>query len=146
MPTLYTEIELNAPRSFVWETLCRKDQWKRWNTFLNDRTPNQTLTRGHSLVLSLQRLPKEPETQFQAFVTTVEPDRCLKWVAIAPGYRSEHTFELLEMGAMRTKYSHKERISGALSTLFFPFIRKDEQRGIRRMAMDLKDYVEARYR
>ena len=146
MPTIYTEIELNAPRPFVWETLCRKDRWKQWNTFLKDKTPHQTLTRGHSLVLSLQRLPKEPETQFQAVVTTVEPDSCLRWVAIAPGYRSEHTFELWDAGDMRTKYSHKEKVSGALSTLFFPFIRKDEQRGIRRMAMDLKDYVEAQYR
>ena len=143
MPTLHAEIAMSAPRSLVWESLCRNDQWHLWNTFLFDKTSHQTLTRGHSLVLSLQRLPREPKTQFQAFVTTVEPDTCLRWVAIAPGYRSEHIFELYDLEGQRTRYSHKERISGILSPIFFPFVRKDEQRGIRRMAMELKEYVEA---
>ncbi|NET10085.1 MAG: SRPBCC domain-containing protein [Symploca sp. SIO2B6] len=144
MPTLHVEIEMNVSRSLVWEALCRKDQWKQWNTFLFDRTPQQTLTRGHSLILALQRLPKEPETQFQAIVTHVEADTCLKWIAIAPGYRSEHIFELFDLDGERTRYFHREKVSGVLSPLFFPFIRKDEHRGIRRMAMDLKEYVEAR--
>ncbi|MEB3230230.1 MAG: SRPBCC domain-containing protein [Leptolyngbyaceae bacterium] len=145
MPTLRVELDLDVPCSFVWETLCRNDHWYQWNSFLFDRHPNQTLTLGHSLVLSLQRIPSESETKFQAIVTHVEPDTRLQWIAIAPGYRSKHTFELYDLGPHRTKYIHKETVSGLLSPLFFPFIKKDEQRGIRRMAMELKDYAEAQY-
>ncbi|NER00442.1 MAG: SRPBCC domain-containing protein [Cyanothece sp. SIO2G6] len=145
MPTLHVELDLDVPRSFVWEALCRNDQWHQWNSFLFDRNPNQTFTLGHSLVLSLQRLPSEPETRFQAVVTHMEADTRLQWIAIAPGYRSKHTFELYDIALTQTKYIHKETVSGLLSPLFFPFIKKDEQRGIRRMAMELKDYVEAQY-
>ena len=145
MPTLHIELTIDAPRNRVWEALCRNDQWYQWNTFLFDRRPHQTLTLGHSLILGLQRLPKEPETQFQAIITQVEADSCLRWTAIAPGYRSEHTFRLHDAAAAQTHYSHRESVAGVLGPLFFPFIRKDEKRGLRRMARELKDYAETQY-
>ncbi|MEB3210750.1 MAG: SRPBCC domain-containing protein [Leptolyngbyaceae bacterium] len=142
MPTIYTEIEINAPRDQVWMALIRKENWRQWNSFLFDRDPQQRFQTGRSLLLSLKRVPREKETEFKASVVTVQPNRCLQWVSDAPGYRSEHRFELQDSGLRRTQYRHHERISGLLSPLFLPFIRQDEHNGMRRMASDLKHYAE----
>jgi hypothetical protein len=59
-----------------------------------------------------------------------------------PGFVSEQVFELQDIGRDRTKYIHQENFSGTLTRLFLPFIRSDEQQGIRRMARELKYFVE----
>jgi hypothetical protein len=142
MPSLYTEIEINAPRTVVWRTLLRKQDWMYWNTFLYDRTPNRSFRQGEKILLSLKRLTSEDETEIEPLVTLLQPEFCLRWVYTAPGFRSEHIFELQDMGANRTKYIHQEILSGLMVRFFLPFIRKDEQQGLRRMAWEMKQYVE----
>lgn len=142
MATLYVEIEINAPKQRVWQVLFQKEHWKHWNTFLYDRDPSAPFKQGQEVVLSLRRLPGEEETEFQPLVTLVQPGVCLSWVAAISGYRNEYVFELQEIGVNRTKYIHKDNYSGLLSRVFLPWIRQDEQQGIRRMARELKRYVE----
>jgi hypothetical protein len=142
MPSLYTQIEINAPRSAVWRSLIRKESWLYWNTFLYDRNPHQPFAQGQTVQLSLRRRRAETETEFQPQVTLLIPEVCLRWVAIAPGYRCEHIFELQELGRDRTKYIHQENVSGAITPLLMPFLRQDEQQGLKRMARNLKYYVE----
>ncbi|MDX2214298.1 MAG: SRPBCC domain-containing protein [Oculatellaceae cyanobacterium bins.114] len=142
MPSVYTEIEINAPRAVVWQALVHKEDWLRWNTFLFDRSPNQQFERGRSLLLSLKRVAGEDETEFQAKITQVHSDVCLQWVSTAPGFRNEHIFELQDIGRGWTKYTHREQFSGFVTRLALPFIRQDEQQGLRRMARELKQHVE----
>jgi hypothetical protein len=144
MPTLHTEIEINAPRAVVWEALIRKDEWRRWNTFLFDADPALPIRQGQAIFLSLRRLEDDEDTDIDPLVTLVHPQVCLRWVAKMPGFKSEHVFELQDLGPTRTLYSHQERFKGVLSNLFLPFIRQDERQGIRRMARQLKRYVEHR--
>lgn len=143
MPSLYAEIEINAPKSAVWQALIRKDHWLKWNTFLYDRNPALPFKQGQTVQLSLKRLKDETETEFEPRILVLQPEVCLRWVYSAPGFRSEHGFELQEVGRNRTKYIHQETISGAMTFVFLPFLRQDEQQGIRRMARELKQYVEA---
>lgn len=142
MPSLYTEIEIDAPKPYVWRILFQKDRWKYWNTFLYDCDFDRPFAQGQETVLSLRRVTGEEPIEFQPIVTLVQPDFCLGWVSTIPGFRDEHVFELQEIGRNRTKYIHQERFSGALSKLFLPFIRRDEQKGIQRMAWELKHYAE----
>jgi hypothetical protein len=142
MPSLYTELEINSPRSRVWQILFHKEHWKYWNTFLYDCQPDRSFAQGREIFLSLKRVPGEDDIEFQPIVTLVQPGVCLKWVSTIPGFANEHVFELQDIGSDRTKYIHRENFSGALSRFFLPFIRQDEQQGIRRMARELKDYAE----
>jgi hypothetical protein len=142
MPSLYAEIEINAPKSDVWRTLLRKQEWLKWNTFLYDRNSALPFKQGQVVQLSLRRLREEAETEFEPRITLLHPELCLRWVYTAPGFRSEHVFELLEIGWNRTKYVHQEHFSGMFTHLFLPFLRQDEQQGLRRMARELKLYVE----
>ena len=142
MPTLYAEIDINAPQSVVWDALIRKDQWRYWNTFLYDCDPGLTLARGNEIFLSMQRLEGDEETEFQPVITMMRPPYLMKWVSTIPGLRSEHVFELQETVPGRTRYIHRETFSGILSKVFLPFIRQDERQGLRRMAQQLKLHVE----
>jgi hypothetical protein len=142
MPSLYAEIEINASRRRVWQALVRKDQWLYWNTYLYDCEPNQPFEQGREVCLSIRRLPGEEETAFQPIVTLLQPEVCLKGVSSIPGFLNENVFQLQETGRDRTKYVHQENFSGLLTRAIFPFIRQDEQQGIRRMARELKRSVE----
>jgi hypothetical protein len=142
MPSLYTEIEINAPKSVVWQTLIHKEKWLYWNTFLYDRNPQKPFVQGRSVHLSLRRVREENETEFEPRITLLQPETCLRWVYTAPGFRSESIFELQQVDRQRTKYIHQENLSGAVTRVFLLFLRQDEQQGLRRMARELKQYVE----
>jgi len=94
MPNLYTETTINAPRFAVWDALIRKEEWHRWNTFLYDCDPNLPIRLGGELFLALRRVEGEDETEFQPRVILMQDNRCLRWIAKVPGFRSEHIFQL----------------------------------------------------
>ncbi|NJL85624.1 MAG: SRPBCC domain-containing protein [Leptolyngbyaceae cyanobacterium SM1_1_3] len=142
MPSLYIEIEIEASRAKVWQALIKKENWYWWNTFLFDCDPQKTFQLGQSVLLALQRTEGEEESEFQPTVVRLQPNLYLQWVSTAPGFKSEHIFELQDIGIDRTKYIHRERLSGLLSGLFLTFLRQDEKRGLQRMARQLKRYVE----
>lgn len=144
MPSLYIDIEIQAPRRIVWQTLIRKDEWMRWNTYLYDLSAPQPLRENTTVRLSLRRTPSETETEIEPYITLIQPGTSLQWVYSAPGFRSEHSFDLQDMGGDRTRYTHVVRFTGRLVTFFLPFIREDELRGMRRMAQELRRYVERR--
>lgn len=144
MPSLYTEIEINAPKSAVWDALFHKEDWLKWNTFLYDRNSNLPFRPGQTVQLSLRRLREETETEFSPRITLLQPDVCLRWNYSAPGLHVEHRFDLQDIGWQRTKYIHQEQITGIATYLFLPFLKQDELQGMRRMARELKRYVEAR--
>ncbi|MEM1309777.1 MAG: SRPBCC domain-containing protein [Cyanobacteria bacterium P01_H01_bin.153] len=144
MPTIRTQIEINAPRAVVWKALMRKEEWRRWNTYLFDGDPALMMQQGQEIFLSVRRLEDDEFTDFEPVITLVQPQVCLRWMAKMPGFRSEHSFEMQDLSPTRTLYTHQERFKGVLATIFLPFIRNDEKQGMKRMARQLKRYVEHR--
>ena len=142
MPSLYSEIDINAPQSVVWDALVRKDQWRFWNTFLYDCDSSLRIARGNELFLAMQRLEGDEETEFQPLITMLRPPTMMRWVSTIPGLRCEHVFELRENMPGRTRFMHREVFSGILSKVFLPFVRQDEKQGLRRMSQQLKLHVE----
>jgi hypothetical protein len=142
MPSLYTEIEIDASVQRVWQALYHKENWLKWNTFLFDCDSAQPFEQGKEVWLSIRRLPGDEETEFHPRVILVQPPFSLRWFSQIPGLRNEHSFELQEIGQNRTKYVHRESFSGWMTRAFLPFIRREEQQGIKRMAMELKRHVE----
>jgi hypothetical protein len=142
MPSLYAEIEINAPKQQVWQALVRKDTWKYWNTYLYDCDPRQPLQPGARVLLATRRIAGEEDTEFSPLITRVEPGRYLQWVTTIPGLKVVQAFELQDLGGDRTYYIQREIFSGFLTRVIFPLIRRDEQEGMRRMTWELKRYVE----
>ncbi|MEM7796890.1 MAG: hypothetical protein AAF579_20875, partial [Cyanobacteria bacterium P01_C01_bin.118] len=143
MPSLYAEIEINAPAMHVWDALVRKEDWRYWNTFLYDCDPRSNFMLGREVFLAMQRIEGDADTEFQPVVTTLRPGNCLRWVSKIPGLKTEHSFEMQEITPGRTRYLHRDIFMGPLSGVFLPFIREDERDGLRRMAFQLKRYVES---
>jgi hypothetical protein len=144
MPNLSTEIEINASRQTVWQVLIRKDAWVYWNTFLYDCDPSLVFAEGQTVSLALRRTRGDEEMTFQPKITLMQSEAYLQWISSIPGFTCKQVFELREVGQDRTLYSHREVFSGALTRFFLPFIREDETKGIRRMAWELKDFIENR--
>ncbi|EKV01695.1 hypothetical protein Lepto7375DRAFT_3873 [Leptolyngbya sp. PCC 7375] len=143
MPSLYAEIEINATAAAVWDALVRKEDWRYWNTFLYDCDPRSNFMLGREVFLAMQRIEGDADTEFQPVVTTLRPGHCLRWVSKIPGLKTEHSFEMQEVTPGRTRYLHRDIFVGPLSGIFLPFIREDERDGLRRMAYQLKRYVES---
>ena len=143
MPSLYAEIEINAPAMNVWDALVRKEDWRYWNTFLYDCDPRSNFMLGREVFLAMQRIEGDADTEFQPVVTTLRPGNCLRWVSKIPGLKTEHSFEMQEITPGRTRYLHRDIFMGPLANVFLPFIREDERDGLRRMAYQLKRYVES---
>ena len=143
MPSLYAEIEINATAAQVWDALVRKEDWRYWNTFLYDCDPRSNFMLGREVFLAMQRIEGDVDTEFQPVVTTLRPGSCLRWVSKIPGLKTEHSFEMQEIAPGRTRYLHRDIFMGPLSGVFLPFIREDEREGLRRMAYQLKRYVES---
>ncbi|WP_228016167.1 SRPBCC domain-containing protein, partial [Leptolyngbya ectocarpi] len=143
MPSLYAEIEINAAAAQVWDALVRKEDWRYWNTFLYDCDPRSNFMLGREVFLAMQRIEGDADTEFQPVVTTLRPGSCLRWVSKIPGLKTEHSFEMQEITPGRTRYLHRDIFMGPLSGVFLPFIREDERDGLRRMAYQLKRYVES---
>ena len=142
MPRLYTEIEIDAPRSQVWQVLIQKHRWKYWNTFLYDCDPDRPFEQGRSVELSILRVPGDEEVRFRPVVTLIQPTFCLSFLSTIPGMKNEHVFDLQDIGRDRTQFIYQQTFSGTLTKVFLPFIRRDETKGIRRMAWELKQYAE----
>ncbi len=143
MPSLYAEIEIDAPAMHVWDALVRKEDWRYWNTFLYDCDPRSNFMLGREVFLAMQRIEGDADTEFQPVITTLRPGSCLRWVSKIPGLKTEHSFEMQEITPGRTRYLHRDIFIGPLSGVFLPFIRDDERDGLRRMAFQLKRYVES---
>jgi hypothetical protein len=142
MPSLFTETIINAPVKTVWRILTDKEGWMYWNTYLYDCSFRLPLTEGRDVLLAIRRVAGDEPIEFQAHITINQPPYCLSWVASIPGYKTKTTFELQDLGNGCTQYRHQEAFSGTFSRFALKFVRDDQQRGIRRMARELKTFTE----
>jgi hypothetical protein len=142
MPILYTETIIHASRQSVWEAIVYKDRWRFWNTFLYDCSPRIGFVPGREVVLAVRRVPGDEPIEFRAKVRQVLDGYGVQWRAAIPGFASEVSIELQDVGIDRTKYLYQEKISGLAGRLALSFIREDQTRGMGRMAQELRNYVE----
>lgn len=55
MPSLHTEIEIDAPKYKVWRVLFHKEHWVKWNSFLCDRDASVPFKPDQEVMLSVLR-------------------------------------------------------------------------------------------
>ncbi len=146
MHEIDTRIEINAPRSVVWELLTDLEGYQSWNPFV-------VLARGRIEVgeklLCEPQMPAGRRYSFEPVVNEHRPGRYFSWVGnvlhprIASG---EHSFELREIGQDRTLLIHGERFTG-IATRFMPRrVLDSTRRGFLLMNEALKRTAEQRVR
>ncbi|MBU0953043.1 MAG: SRPBCC domain-containing protein [Nanoarchaeota archaeon] len=142
MKEIWTEIEINAPVSVVWNVLTDFLNYARWNPFI--RRGTGTATVGSRLEFLIQPLGSNGIV-FRPMVTRATVNEELRWVGHyrLPGlFDGEHVFLLGEIEQHRTRVVHRERLSGLLVPFLWKQYGKATERGFSAMNSALKEQVE----
>lgn len=117
MRTIRTEREIAAPVDVVWEILTDLPAYGEWNPHVVEAAGD--LREGGRLAVRVSQ-GGERARGLPVRVTAFDPPRRLAWrgrVLGAPVFAGEHTFELHELAADRTRLVNREAVSGVLVPL-----------------------------
>jgi hypothetical protein len=113
-----TSIEINAPPKRVWAILTDFAGMARWNPFIS--SISGALIPGSRLAVQIVPSGKSA-MRFTPTVLAVKPERELRWLGklLLPGiFDGEHYFLLEPLGEERTRFTHGEKFSGLLVSIF----------------------------
>lgn len=113
-----TEIVINAPINRVWIELTDFAKYPDWNPFI--KRINGAFEKGKIIEVVIQPEGSEPFV-FAPEVKLYEENSILQWEGkfLIPGiFTGRHTFELVGIGAGKTKLIQKEDFNGILVPFF----------------------------
>jgi hypothetical protein len=142
MKELRTEIEIHAPAERVWHHLTDFAAFPEWNPFI-PRIRGEPRA-GSRLEVFLQASGTKGMT-FRPTVTTVEPNRELRWLGRLgiPGlFDGEHIFEITPAGVDRVRFVQREEFRGLLVPLLQRSLDRDTRRGFEEMNRALRARAE----
>lgn len=117
MPTIETQIVIEAPASKVWAILTDFPAMPAWNPFI--RKISGSPTPGGHLTVQIEP-PGQSAMTFKPTVLVAAPDAELRWLGTVMGrwiFAGEHYFILEPIGPRTTRFTHGERFSGLLAPL-----------------------------
>lgn len=142
MKYIYTEIEINAPASKVWEILTDFDKYPDWNPFLislyGKPEPGKTFS------VSIKPDGKKPMT-FKPVCLKFERNSEFRWqgnLFFKGLFDGEHIFEMIEIEPNRTRFIHRENFSGILVSILWKQLDTNTRRGFEKMNEKLKERAE----
>lgn len=143
MKELYTEIEICATASRVFEVLTDLERYSEWNPFIIEAHGN--LEVGSRLSIRI-RPPGGKEQPFKVTVLRLEKDREFSWLG-RMGWRGildgEHVFELKSQENGTTKLIHREQFSGLLVPLVWRwFLNTKMREGFESLNRSLKSIMD----
>ena len=143
MLELRTEIEIDAPVERVWEVLTDFDRFPDWNPFIRRIHGNAQV--GSRLDVFLGASGTRG-MQFRPIVTTVVPNRELRWLGrlgLPRLFDGEHIFQIEPLGSTRARFIQRERFRGLLVPLMARSLNRDARRGFEEMNQALRARVNA---
>lgn len=117
MPTIETQIVIEASAGKVWGILTDFPAMPDWNPFI--RKISGSPAPGGRLSVEIEP-PGQSAMTFQPTVLVASPDAELRWLGTIMGrwvFAGEHYFILEPMGLRTTRFTHGERFSGLLGPL-----------------------------
>jgi hypothetical protein len=136
-----TSIEIEAPPKQVWAILTDFGGMAAWNPFI--RSISGALATGSRLSVHIAPAGKSA-MRFTPTVLAVKPERELRWLGklLLPGlFDGEHYFFLDPIGEERTRFTHGEKFSGLLVSIFGGTLSATEE-GFKAMNLALKRRAE----
>jgi hypothetical protein len=137
MKEIYTEIEINASASIVWDILTDFDSFPDWNPFIRKISGN--LHEGAQIEAFIKPLDSNG-MKFRPKILKYVPERELRWLGnlwIPKLFDGEHILIIEKISENRVLFIQKERFSG----LFVPFFSSrlnDTKSGFEMMNQALK--------
>lgn len=143
MKEIYTEIEIDAPASVVWDILTDFENFPKWNPFIQEISGNPK--KGSKIEVFIKP-PNSNGMKFNPEILEYEPREVLRWLGklwIPRLFDGEHSLSIEKIGQDKVRFIQKERFSG----LFVPFFSgtlKDTESGFKLMNEALKREAEKR--
>lgn len=142
MYTLKTQIEINAPKSVVWDILADVDAYPEWNSLVTELKGD--LAPGRKITVKLQQPGSKPMS-FSPKVLSADLDGGLIWKGklFIPGvFDGEHHFELDATGSDQCVFRHFEVYRGVLVPLLKKMLETQTKTGFEHMNNALKRRAE----
>jgi hypothetical protein len=140
---LTTEIDINAPRSRIWQILTNTEAFVRWNPLIPSM--RGSLQPGATIRITLTP-PRLKPFAIRPKVIHVDKEHALVWLGRLglPGlFDGEHHFELEEVGDGQTRFMHWEQFSGLLAPFLKKMINHSVKEGFEQMNAALKRRAES---
>lgn len=141
--TLYTEIEIDAPREVVWSQLTDTARHPDWNPFIKKFEGD--LKVGNRIAVMLQPAGGSAMA-FTPQILKADPNEELRWVGklgVKGVFDGEHFFILEERPDGKTLLRHGEVFSGVLAHILLGLLETKTRMGFEAMNIALKQRAEA---
>ena len=141
MKEIYTEIQINASPTTVWNILTDFDDFSRWNPFIKEISGNIKV--GSQIYVYIKP-PNSNAMKFKPKLLKYEPEKEIRWIGkfyLPKLVDGEHSLSIKKLNNENILFVQKETFSG----LLVPFISgllKDTKTGFELMNNELKKEAE----
>lgn len=141
MKEIYTEIQINASPTTVWNILTDFDDFSRWNPFIKEISGNIQV--GSQIYVYIKP-PNSNAMKFKPKLLKYEPEKEIRWIGkfyLPKLVDGEHSLSIKKLNNENILFVQKETFSG----LLVPFISgllKDTKTGFELMNNELKKEAE----
>ncbi len=139
MGEFHTAIEIDRPRSAVWDVLTDFESYEKWNPYLS--ITRGTPREGAAVELHITPSKRSDRTE-TGKITAIEPGTLLQWESVAlysAIYASIHRFGIQRLDDERTRFDNQKEYHGLLAPLVADDDIKDD---LDEMNHSLAAYVE----
>ncbi|KAG5359946.1 hypothetical protein CJU90_5792 [Yarrowia sp. C11] len=152
MPTVHTEIEIDAPAAVVSQILYQFNKYPEWNTFLtfvmgnaNDYSHRPEELANEHITIQVWTPGKQKPQIFDCEVNKWEPNN-LSWEGTLLSkhiIRGEHYFEIVPVSENKCIFKHGEHFSGVVATVAsFTSIFENLEPSYKRFNQEMKKRAE----
>lgn len=137
MKEIYTEIEIDAPASVVWDIITDFDNYPQWNPFIKKISGDQIV--GSQIEVFIEP-PNSNRVRFKPKILSYIPEEELRWLGnlwIPKLFDGEHSLIIKKIDENKVLFIQKEKFNG----LFVPLLSgmlKDTESGFKMMNQALK--------
>lgn len=142
MKSIYSDIEINASPSEIWNILLDVKKYPEWNPFI--KSVNGQFIEGEKIAVTLHQPDSKP-MKFKPRCLKVDPGKELRWLGhlFIPGlFDGEHIFELKSLENGNTKFIQRENFKGLLVPLLWKDFNTKTRKGFELMNEKLKELAE----
>lgn len=141
MKEIYTEIEINASASIVWDIITDFDNFPKWNPFIKEISGDQQ--EGSQIEVFIKP-PNSNGMKFKPKIIKFQPEQELRWLGklwIPKLFDGEHGLIIKKINDNKVLFIQKERFSGLLVPILSSML-KDTESGFELMNQALKEEAE----
>lgn len=141
MKEIYTEIEIDAPASVVWDIITDFDHYPHWNPFIKE------ISGDHIVGAQIDVFIKPPDSngmRFKPKILSHVPEEELRWLGslwIPKLFDGEHSLIIKKIDENKVLFIQKEKFTGVFVPLLSGMLKNTEY-GFRMMNRALKREVE----